>query len=622
MKKIALFIGEVSGGYQTEVASGLVNEASAHGVQCFVYTNNGVYSGNVFYAYGEKNIINVPYLIDYDGIVIAGDTFGVEGMYEELTDLVEREAKCPVVCLRQKDERFYNVLVDNYRAMSDMVEHFISHHGFTRICFMTGKLDMYDAQRRLLGYIDTMQKHGLKVTPDMVYEGDYWRYKGYDAVEWFCKDAEEFPQAIVCSNDFMALSVCKALHEKGVRVPEDVCVSGYDDTEEAKHSIPSLTSMHVPGDEMGKAAFGILHNIAMGKEQEKNVYLGVNPCHRGSCGCSDVRDIEAGKILFAQKEDIQRIMFHSSAMNIAFENAEDFYSLMMVSNAYIKDYGYDAFYICLCDEQEKQIETVDMQQKYTERMHVRAVFEKGGICRVCDEPFMRRDILPKEYLADGEPVYILPFHEKNGCLGYIALKTHAISKLRYIFSSWIQGVANAIDRQQMYEASKALQELRQNYNRDALTGIGNRREIEKALSQRYERMVTTGEVFCVVSVDMDGLKTINDKHGHLEGDIALCALANILSEAVGECGSVARTGGDEYLLCLDLDSDEKVREILFKIRAKIDVYNLSSHKPWELGASIGYAFCRKGSTLLFAMQQADKNMYQEKRGKKNTRLRK
>ena len=83
----------------------------------------------------------------------------LDAMPEELAELLEREAKCPVVCIRQKDERFSNVLVDDYTAMCDMVEHFIVHHGFKRVCFMTGRLEMYDAQRRLLAYINTMQKH-------------------------------------------------------------------------------------------------------------------------------------------------------------------------------------------------------------------------------------------------------------------------------------------------------------------------------------------------------------------------------------------------------------------------------------------------------------------------------
>lgn len=619
MKKIALFVGELPGGFQTRVAEGVIREAKTQGVQSVVFTNSGVYGGNVFYAYGEKNIINLPNLKDFDGIVIAGDTLGVEGMYEELAELIEREAECPVVCIRQKDERFYNVLVDNYRAMSDMVEHFITEHGFSRICFMTGKLEMYDAQRRLLGYLDTMKKHGLNVTPDMIYEGDYWRNKGGAAVDWFFKNKEEAPQAIVCSNDFMAISVCQALHERGIRIPKDVCVSGYDDTEEAKYSIPAITSMRVSGEELGKAAFHVIQNVNQGKEQEKNVYLGVEPCYRASCGCVSEQDAEASKALFIYKENLQRILYHSSSMRIAFENQDDFWGLMMVANAYIQDFGHDAIYICFCDEKEKQIDKLDMQQKYTEHMKLRAVFEKGN-CRVCEERFPRRDILPEEYLKDGEPIYVLPFHENNNCLGYIVLKHRDLGRMKYILSMWIQGIADAIDRQQMYEENKTLSELRKNYNKDELTGIGNRREIERAMSQRQERLAATGEAFCIASVDMDGLKVINDKYGHLEGDEALCAFAEILAKETEGIGTAARTGGDEYMLCLGVTTDEEVEKIISSIRQSVAEYNKNSGKEYELDASIGYAFCRKGISLMACMQQADKNMYQEKRGKKNSRI--
>ncbi len=618
MKKIAVFIGEVTSEYQTEVAKGIIEASSKYGVQCFIFTNSGVYGGTFLYGYGEKNVVAIPYLEDYDGIIIGGDTFGVEGMYEDVTRLLEKEAKCPIVCIRQQDSRFYNVLVDNYQAMSDMVEHFITHHGYERICFMTGKLDMYDAQKRLLGYIDTMQKHGLKVTPEMVFEGDYWRSKGAEAVEWFTQ-GEQLPQAIVCANDYMAISVCNALYSKGLRVPEDICVSGYDDVDEAKYSIPSISSMHVSAREMGRAAVQILKNVNEGVEQKQDVYIGVEPCYRGSCGCSDEKDGRSTKELFILKEAQQRILYHTSVMRIALDNQDDFPGLVSVSNAYIRGFGQQAIYLCFCEEGSGFQESTEINQTYTERMHLRAVYENGE-SRVCDEVFDRRDILPRGYLKENEAIYIYPFHEKHNCLGYVVLKVEDIGSMQYVFASWVQAMASAVERQRMYRLSKDLQELKRNYNRDALTGIGNRREAERVMAEYSVRMHTTGKIFCIVSLDMDGLKIINDKYGHLQGDEALCVVARILKEVVGENGSAARIGGDEYLLCLDMDTDDEVRSTIASIRAKIAEFNANGGKPWEVDVSAGYAFCRNGSTVLFTMQQADKNMYQEKRTKKNNRL--
>ena len=108
--------------------------------------------------------------------------------------------------------------------------------------------------------------------------------------------------------------------------------------------------------------------------------------------------------------------------------------------------------------------------------------------------------------------------------------TEKIEELRFFFQIWTLGFANAIDRQRMYHENRDLLEMRLQYNRDELTGIGNRREIEKILRNRHQRFRTYGEGFCVVSIDMDGLKIINDTYGHLEGDIALKAMAEILDK--------------------------------------------------------------------------------------------
>ena len=129
--------------------------------------------------------------------------------------------------------------------MADMVRHFVVHHGFRDICFMQGKMSYPDARDRYQGFLDVMEEAGIPVTEHMVFEGDYWREKGKQAVDWFMEGRETYPQAIICSNDHMAVSVCDELKRRGVRIPEDVCVSGYDNTLESMRYFPSITSVCV-----------------------------------------------------------------------------------------------------------------------------------------------------------------------------------------------------------------------------------------------------------------------------------------------------------------------------------------------------------------------------------------
>ncbi len=617
VKKIAVFMGDMSAEFQIDIAEAIKEEVKKRGIGVFVFTNAGVFGDNVFYGQGEKNIINMPYLEDYDGIIMAGDTFGINGMDTELAELLKERAQCPVVCIRQKDERFSNVLIDDYNAMCAMVEHFIVHHGFKRVCFMTGKLEMYDAQRRLLAYINTMQKHGLEVTPEMIFEGDYWRNRGDEAIEWLLQNPENWPEAIVCANDYMAISVCDALNKKGIKIPEQICVSGYDDIEEAKCSIPPLSTIQIQNGELGKKAVELVVELSETKEEKKDVYLAGTPVFRDSCCMKKDWNMDSVKNLLTDKEYIKQVFYTLTAMWIAFESEEDFRSLMMAATAYMLRRPYGQIFICLCNRDEVERESSALQQRYSEKMVLRAILQNDN-CEFMEEVFDRREVLPAGYIQPDDMIYVHPLHGLNKCLGYVVVKNCYLTGMRYFLTRWVQDMGNSLEKQVMYEESKELTEMRKNYRQDALTGIGNRREMDNVLRKYSNSLMVTGG-FCIISVDMDDLKRINDRYGHLSGDAALCEVAKILQEEAGDRGVAARIGGDEFLVAVRTNQQEVAEEYVARIKKRIDAFNEGFTKPWYLHASIGYAFCRNPNSILLAMEQADKNMYEAKRIWKTSR---
>lgn len=619
MKKIALFIGGVSAEYPLEVVGGIIEEVRKRGYSLHVFNNFGAYNSNVFYGYGEKSIIHIPDLRSYDGIVLAGDTFNVEEMYEELTDIILREVDCPVICLRREDTRFHCILAENYEPICEMVRHFIRVHGFRRICFMSGRRDMSDARQRLQAYMDTMEENGLTVTEHMIFHGDYWKKKGEEALDWFMADGEPMPEAIICANDYMAISICDALYMRGIAVPDQVSVSGFDDVEEARVSIPSLTSARVDHHDMGRRAVLMLENLWQGRDAHVGVdSVKVIGKYRGSCGCTSSIDTESVRKLFHHKEELQNALYHATTMFVDMENTNSFKSLMNVGRAYISASRFERIYVCLCDEQERQGEEAAMMNQYTEHMVLRNVMTmKEDI--LCEERFLRKDLLPAAYRSEGEILFISVLHERNDCFGYIVLVTDAPDELKYHFHNWVCGVSMSLSRLQMYQKNEVLNEMRRQYAKDELTGISNRREMERVLQKRYDKLRHSGEEFFVISVDMDGLKYINDHYGHMEGDEALKALAEILAEEQGEKGIAARIGGDEFQICMGIRSKEIVEARIAAIRRRISEFNEKRVKPYELSASIGYARCDRNMPLPNCLQQADKNMYQEKSGKKHAR---
>lgn len=618
-KRIAFFIGQILHDYQNDIIRGVSQEANRAGYRVEIFSNFGTYGENYLHAEGEKNIMNLPNLEEYDAIIVAPDTYDLVGMYEALSEKILTQVDCPVVSLRCEDSNFYNVLIDDEQAMATMVEHLITVHGMKRICFMTGRMDLVDARRRLQGYRKAMEAHNLMVTDHMIFEGDYWREKGELAVDWFLSGGE-YPEAIVCANDFMAISVCEALQGRGIRIPKDICVTGFDHIDEAKYYTPSLTSVIVQSEAMGKAAVGILRNLFEGRKQEQYVYVPVGISYGGSCGCVQYDNNNSIRELYREKEYLKSSIMLNAYANVDMESCNTMGELFQTAYKYSYHFEYQSLYICLCNRAETEDGELSNEEKYTERVSLRAVMRKGRECYTCDEEFDRNQILPDKYRKTNDTIYCYPLHYKNHCMGYVVMETQEPKTLKQYFVTWMLALSNYLDKVYIYQENQNLLQFRQQSMLDELTGLYNRREYERILQRKHAIATVMPKGFFIISCDMDGLKMINDTYGHLEGDKALRAFADILKSVECEEICCSRMGGDEFGICYNTAQRVDVNNLVEAIRTKIDEYNAKNNNPYMLSASIGYAYCSGKSALLGCIAKADESMYREKATKKYARV--
>jgi two-component system cell cycle response regulator len=104
--------------------------------------------------------------------------------------------------------------------------------------------------------------------------------------------------------------------------------------------------------------------------------------------------------------------------------------------------------------------------------------------------------------------------------------------------------------ERVLDLARARRTLHRQAEIDELTGLGNLRLFQTRLSEEHARYLRYGEPFALVAVDVDKLKRINDEHGHLAGNEALCAIADVLRNEAREVDIPARYGGDEFLIIL------------------------------------------------------------------------
>ncbi len=155
---------------------------------------------------------------------------------------------------------------------------------------------------------------------------------------------------------------------------------------------------------------------------------------------------------------------------------------------------------------------------------------------------------------------------------------------------------------------------------DSLTGISNRSIFYDHLRQKLSKAMKKSECFGIISLDMDGLKEINDNYGHRAGDAAIKELALRISGALGEADTVSRLGGDEFGIIAESISDQNdIRLLIRRMDSEITKPFEFEENKINLKASIGYAlFSEDGIEMEVLIEKADKSMYEAKRERKGT----
>jgi len=145
---------------------------------------------------------------------------------------------------------------------------------------------------------------------------------------------------------------------------------------------------------------------------------------------------------------------------------------------------------------------------------------------------------------------------------------------------------------------------------DPLTGLANYRRLVDVLDVEIRRFGRTNRTFAVLLLDLDGLKAINDAHGHLTGSRALCRLADILRVDCREIDTAARYGGDEFALVIPEAGPEEARRVARRIRERA---LRDSEKP-RISVSIGAAvYPIDGESRDELLGSADRALYEMKR---------
>jgi LacI family transcriptional regulator len=183
-----------------------------------------------------------------------------------ISTLTQRKFPFVLVDHQGSNEPCPSVGATNWQGAYKATEYLIKL-GHKRIGFITGSMDLGAATDRMDGYKSALRTYHIPEDPDLIYEGTFDQPAGYAGASTLL-DLGDIPTAIFASNDVMAMGAMDAVRNRGLRVPEDISILGFDDIPQSAMVRPALTTVRQPLEQMGRVATQMLIDILSDPEKE------------------------------------------------------------------------------------------------------------------------------------------------------------------------------------------------------------------------------------------------------------------------------------------------------------------------------------------------------------------
>lgn len=225
--------------------------------------------------------------IEFDGVILLSTSFSNSGNIEFVRTRLSGIKDIPMISIGQSIFGEESISLDNESGMKHIMRHLIDDHGYRDFAYVSGPFSNEEANVRLSVYRSSLESAGIPYNDAAVYEGNFLPPSGESAVAELLDKRGLKPAVIVCANDLMALGVWSAVKARGLNVPYDIAITGYDDMH-LSHSLSSqFTTVKQSFGTLGYLAAKRLHARLDGESGASLSPLANELRVRGSCGCVD-----------------------------------------------------------------------------------------------------------------------------------------------------------------------------------------------------------------------------------------------------------------------------------------------------------------------------------------------
>lgn len=279
-----LLINHFEGRYQRCFWQGALESAEKLTVNLMVFSGRAIHS--IYPGEEEQNIVyQLAVSNKLDGLILSSGSVANYLSDEEYRKELEPYRFLPMVSISRKVEGVPSIMSGNRQGIKEVVRHLAEDHGYRKLVYIGGGSANPEAEERLSAFHEALAHYSIEARPEYIIEGDFSYIAGVNAVHKLLELGSQNIDAIVSSNDVMAYAILREFSSRGIRVPQDIAMTGYDDLEQHSFMYPSITTVNQRLEYQGKKAVELLLNRLEGKEIPEYIEIEPELIIRESCGC-------------------------------------------------------------------------------------------------------------------------------------------------------------------------------------------------------------------------------------------------------------------------------------------------------------------------------------------------
>ncbi len=613
-KKIAVFGNGWSEEYLKLVLTGIQSRATDSNTDIYTFVNYSSGPEEHRDNLGEKSMFLLPDLSTFDGIILLTNSMNMPSEREYFNREIVRH-HIPAISLEYELEGIPCLSTDTYSGVYELASHIIKEHDVRRVIYVSGPEDNKENQLRMQAVNDALAAVGGHLTNDQILPCEWSYYATLNIVSEWIK-SNPLPDAFVCANDEMALGVCSVLNAIGATVPDDVIVTGCDCIGISQKIYPILSTVAREWDKLGYDALDYVLRQIDGEKITGTIVYNSIPVFGESCGCKVSKkriQLRRRSIIdnIKQQKDNAISEWHLRHLDDILTNLSSFQDFRNFwAWNFIKPNSYEGenLLICLVDD----FVTNKCYRYFTPQVESILHVENGNVKPPVH--FNAKDLLPKLDLdTETSNIFLFtPLHMQDEIIGYVVFINKVDIAYNIHLYTWARHISQDLERvrQNIYleELNKRLTEASMT---DALTCLRNRAGYDALAVPYLQKCQREGKLGVMIFADINRMKLINDKYGHLQGDIAICTVAEAIRATMSPDWILVRFGGDEFIMVGECKNIEEAESLKEKLASTLELIKENRKLSFPLSASFGAVVMNPEEhySLEEYLRKADEAMY-------------